>query len=31
MSMNDFIIEFENLNYKMDSHKMELPEKFLSF
>ena len=31
MSMNDFIIEFENLNYKMDSHKMELPENFLAF
>ena len=31
MSMNDFIIEFENLNYKIDSHNMKLPEKFLAF
>ena len=31
MSMNDFIIEFENLNYKMDSHNMKLPDKVLAF
>ena len=31
MSMNDFVIELENLNYKMDSHDMKLPEKLLAF
>ena len=31
MSMNDSIIEFTNLNYKMDSHKMKLPDKVLPF
>ena len=29
--MNDFVIELENLNYKMDSHDMKLPEKLLAF
>ena len=31
MSMNDFVIQLENLNYKMDSHDMKLPEKLLAF
>ena len=31
MSMNDFVIELENLNYKMDSHDMKLPDKLLAF
>ena len=31
MSMNDFITEFENWNYKMDSHDMKLPDKVLNF
>ena len=31
MSMNDLIIEFENLNYKMDSHNIKLPVKVLAF
>ena len=31
MSMNDFIIEFENLNHKTDSHNMKLPNKVLNF
>ena len=31
MSMNDFVIQLENLNYKMDSHDMKLPEKILAF
>ena len=31
MSMNDFIIEFENLNHKMNSHNMKLPNKVLNF
>ena len=26
MSVNDFIIEFGNLNYKMDSHNVKLPD-----
>ena len=30
MSMNDFVIELENLNYKMDSHDMKLPDKLLA-
>ena len=29
--MNDFIVEFEILNYKMDSHNMKLPDKVLAF
>ena len=29
--MNDFVIELENLNYKMDSHDMKLPDKLLAF
>ena len=29
--MNNFIIEFENLNYKMVSHNMKLPDKVLAF
>ena len=28
--MNAFIMEFENLNYKMDSHNMKLPDKILA-
>ena len=31
MSMNDFVIQLEYLNYKMDSHDMKLPEKILAF
>ena len=31
MSMNNFIIELENLNYKMDSHNMKLPDTVLAF
>ena len=31
MSMNDFVIELENLNYKMDGHDMKLPDKLLAF
>ena len=30
MSMN-FVIQLENLNYKMDSHDMKLPDKLLAF
>ena len=30
MSMNDFIVQFENLNYKMDSHNMKLSDKVLA-
>ena len=30
MSMNDFIVEFEILNYKMDSHNMKLTHKVLA-
>ena len=29
-SMNDFVIELENLNYKMDSHDTKLPDKLLA-
>ena len=31
MSMNEFIIEFDNLNYRMDNHNMKLPKKVLAF
>ena len=30
-TMNDYIVEFENLHYKMDSHGMKLPDKVLAF
>lgn len=29
--MNEFIIEFDNLNYRMDNHNMKLPKKVLAF
>ena len=31
ISVKDFIIEFENLNYKMDSYNMKLSDKVLAF
>ena len=31
MSTNDCIIEFEDLDYKMDSHNMKMPDKVLAF
>ena len=31
VTMNDYIIEFENLHFKMDSHGMKLPDKVLGF
>ena len=29
--MNEFIIKFDNLNYRMDEHNMKLPKKVLAF
>ena len=31
MSMNDYIIEFENLNHEMNIHNMALPDTVLAF
>ena len=31
MTIHDYIIEFENLNIKMDNHNMKLPDKVLAF
>ena len=31
MTIQDYIIEFENLNFKMDNHDMKLPNKVLAF
>ena len=31
MTIHDYIIEFENLNFKMDNHNMKLPDKVLAF
>ena len=31
MSMNDYILEFENLNYEMSIHNMALPDTVLAF
>ena len=31
MSMNDYIIEFENLNHEMSIHSMALPDTVLAF
>ena len=31
MSMNDYIIQFENLNHEMSIHNMPLPDTVLAF
>ena len=31
MSMNDYIIQFENLNHEMSIHNMALPDTVLAF
>ena len=31
MSMNDYIIEFENINHEMNIHNMALPDTVLAF
>ena len=31
MSMNDYIIEFENLNHEMSIHSMAVPDTVLAF
>ena len=31
MTIHDYIIEFENLNIKIDNHNMKLPDKVLAF
>ena len=31
MSMNDYILEFENLNHEMSIHNMALPDTVLAF